>query len=79
MRKSSGGSLEANLAMFLFKYRLTPHATTSQVPAELLLQRHPRHPRSQLDLLFPDIRSTAEHNLLSQKQIIRVESGRFLL
>ena len=66
MRKSSGGSLEANLAMFLFKYRLALHATTSQAPAELLLQRRPR---SQLDLLSPDIWSTVERKQLSQKQI----------
>ena len=66
MRKSSGGSLEANLATFLFKYRLTPHATTSQAPAELLFQRRPR---SRLDLLFPDIRSTVERKQFSQKQI----------
>ena len=51
--------------MFLFKYHLTLHATTSQAPAELLLQRHPW---SRLDLLFPDIWSTVERKQLSQNQ-----------
>ena len=41
MRKLSSGSLETKLARFLFTYRLTPHATTSQSPSEMLLKRRP--------------------------------------
>ena len=36
---------------FLLRYRLTPHATTSTAPAQLLLGHTPR---IQLDLLHPD-------------------------
>ena len=48
MRKFTSGSIESKLSRFLFTYRLTPHATTSQSPAELLLKRRPR---SRLDIL----------------------------
>ncbi|KAL5517714.1 hypothetical protein EMCRGX_G003317 [Ephydatia muelleri] len=44
------GDLETRLARFFFQYRLIPHSTTGQPPAELLMGRHPR---SHLDFLFP--------------------------
>ena len=50
---------------FLFQYRLTPHTTTGQSPAQLLLGRRPR---SHLDLLHPDLTSCAEHKQKLQKQ-----------
>ena len=34
LRKLSGGCLETNLSRFLFQYRLTPHTTTGQSPAQ---------------------------------------------
>ena len=50
--KKSQGDIETRLARFLFMYRLTPHATTGQCPAELLFGRRPRSP---LDALHPDL------------------------
>ncbi|KAL5479522.1 hypothetical protein EMCRGX_G023050 [Ephydatia muelleri] len=45
------GDLDIRLARFLFAYRLTPHSTTGQSPAELLFGRKPR---SVLDIFGPD-------------------------
>ena len=42
--------LDVFLDKFLFKYRITPHATTGVSPAELMLKRKCRN---RLDLLFP--------------------------
>ena len=39
--KTTTGDLETRLARFFFQYRLTPHATTGQPPAELLMGRRP--------------------------------------
>ena len=50
--KKTTGDLETRLARFLFQFRLTPHATTGQPPAELLMERRPR---SHLDSLFPSV------------------------
>jgi len=50
LKKESAVDLDTQLAKFLFRYRITPHATTGVPPAELLMQRKPR---SRLDLLRP--------------------------
>ena len=65
MRKLSSGSLETKLTRFLFTYRLTPHATTSQSPSEILLKRCPR---SRLDVLFPNLESYVEQHQQAQKK-----------
>ena len=65
LRKLSGGCLETNLFRFLFQYRLTPHTTTDQSSAHLLLGQRPR---SHLDLLHPDLTSRVEHKQKLQKQ-----------
>ena len=57
MRKFTSGSIESKLSRFLFTYRLTPHATTSQSPAELLFKRRPR---SRLEILVPSIEQVVE-------------------
>ena len=54
MKKLTDGSLETQLARFLFRYRLTPQSVTGVSPTELILGRLLR---SQLDLLHPDIQS----------------------
>ena len=64
LRKIQGGSLQARLTRFLFRYRLTPHTTTGYSPAEMLMGRRPR---SHLDLLHPDIGKKIEER--QQKQI----------
>ena len=58
------GSLETKLLRFLFKYRITPHATTGRSPAELLLGRQPQ---SCLDRLHPDIKNRVQENQARQK------------
>ena len=65
LRKLSSGCLETNLSRFLFQYRLTPHTTTGQSPAQLLLGCRPR---SHLDLLHPGLISRVEHKQELQKQ-----------
>ena len=55
LKKIQGSTLETHLYRFLTQYRLTPHATTGQSPAELLMGRRPR---SRLDLLSPDLSET---------------------
>ena len=56
--KNEQGTLETKLDEFLFRYRITPHATTGEVPAVILMGRRPR---SCLDLLHPDLaRKTRE-------------------
>ena len=66
MKKSScAESLKTKLSRFLFWYRLTPHSTTGVPPAELLLGRIPR---SQLDLLKPELSTKVQLKQESQKR-----------
>ena len=51
------GSLEVRLSRFLFKYRVTPQATTGIAPAELLMGRRLR---THLDLLFPTVQERVQ-------------------
>ena len=56
--KNEQGTLETKLNEFLFRYRITPHATTGEAPAVILMGRRPR---ICLDLLYPDLaRKTRE-------------------
>ena len=52
MRKQESGSLEDKLARFLFRYRITPHSTTGETPAKLLMGRQLR---SHLSQMHPDL------------------------
>ena len=72
MRKFTSGSIESKLSRFLFTYRLTPHATTSQSPAELLLKRRPR---SRLDILVPSVEQVVERRQDNQKKSHDVHSA----
>ena len=65
LKKLSSGCLETKLCRFLFQYRITPHTTTGQSPAQLLLGRQLR---SHLDQLHPDLASCVEHKQELQKQ-----------
>ena len=58
------GSLEVRLSRFLFKYRVTPQATTGIAPAELLMGRRLR---THLDLLFPTVRERVQRKQRKQK------------
>ena len=57
--KKMVGPLETRLSRFLFKYRVTPPATTSIAPAELLMGRRLR---THLDLLYPSVKDRVRKN-----------------
>ena len=65
MKKCTSGSLSSYLNHFLFRYRITPHTTTSVPPAELLMGRRPR---SRLDLMNPDMNRTIQITQDRQKR-----------
>ena len=65
MKKMKGNEpLKTKLARFLFKYRITPHATTTRSSAEMLLGRRPK---SILDLLHPDTATQVHKSQTRQK------------
>nr|XP_006813698.1 PREDICTED: uncharacterized protein K02A2.6-like [Saccoglossus kowalevskii] len=64
LRKSSG-CLESRLYRFLARYRITPQTTTGQIPAALLMHRHPR---SRLDLVQPSLQTRVLHNQGKMKE-----------
>ena len=55
--KITMGDIDDRIARFLFQYRIIPHATTGQSPAQLLLKCQPR---SALDLMVPDVDSRVQ-------------------
>ena len=57
-------ALETRVSRFLFWYRLTSHSTTGIAPAQLLFGRIPR---SQLDLLKPELSDKVRERQQSQK------------
>ena len=57
LKKSSTDSLDTQLSCFLFKYRITSHATTGIPPSELLMNQHIKF---HLDLLHPDLPAHAQ-------------------
>ena len=67
MKKMSheGRDQTKQLANFLLMYRKTPQATTQETPAMLLTKRNPR---SRIDLLWPNLRSTVEKKQEAQKR-----------
>ena len=64
LKKSTDTSLHTQLSRFLFKYRITPHATTGIPPSELLMNRHLR---SHLDLLHPNFLAQVQQKREKQK------------
>ena len=79
LKKQSGGSLEQRLYRFLFQYRITPHSTTGQSPAQLLMNRRVR---SRLDLTSPDTsnrvlagQATSVDRDMSQEDTVKFYSG----
>ena len=64
MKKSATGDIETRLSRFLFHYRSTPHSTTGQTPAELLMGRRMR---TQLDFMKPNLASHVRSNQGRQK------------
>ena len=65
MKRADSGSIEAKVSRFLFRYRNTPHSTTGQSPAELLLGRKMK---THLEILRPDIASRVNDHQERQKQ-----------
>ncbi|XP_037512230.1 uncharacterized protein K02A2.6-like [Rhipicephalus sanguineus] len=64
LKKSQAGDFRTQVARILFQYRTTPHDVTGRAPCELLLGRMVKTP---LDILHPDLRSTALLKQLKQK------------
>ena len=62
--KKMSGPLEVRIARFLFKYRVTPQATTGRAPAELLMGRRLR---THLDLLYPTVQERVRRRQMAQK------------
>lgn len=58
------GPLEVRLARLLFKYRVTPQATTGISPAELLMGRRLR---THLDLLHPSLKERVQRGQIAQE------------
>ena len=65
LQKLTSGCLETKLSRFLFQYRITPHTTTGQAPAQLLIGRCLR---SHLDQLLPDLTSHVQNKQQLQKE-----------
>ena len=63
--KGDAGDIKKKLADFLLRYRKTPHATTNEAPAMLLMKRIPR---SRIDLCQPKWRSMVEGKQEVQKR-----------
>ena len=59
------GPLEVRVQPFLFKYCVTPQATTGVSPAKLLTGRRIR---THLDLLYPDIQRWVRNKQIRQKE-----------
>lgn len=57
-------SLETKISRFLFRYRITPHTTTGQSPAEMLMGRKLH---SRLDLVRPDLERKVHNKQQEQK------------
>ena len=65
MRKMPEASIETRIAKFLFHQRLTPHTSTGNSPAELLMGRRPR---SLVDVVRPDLSISVRQHQESQKR-----------
>ena len=64
MRKQQTGTLEEKLARFFFSYRITPHTTTGETPAKLLMGRQLR---SHLSLFHPNLSHKVARSQQQQK------------
>ena len=65
LKKLTSGCLETKLSRFLFQYRVTPHTTTGQTPAQLLMGRCLR---THLDQLHPNLTSKIQGKQQAQKE-----------
>ena len=57
LKKGAGKDLESCLMRFLFRYRMTPHASTGVSPAELLMGRRLR---SYISMIHPGVKEMGE-------------------
>ena len=62
LRKMSG-PLHTRMSQFLLSYHITPQSTTTQTPAELLMNRKLR---TRINTVVPNINTTVEHKQPSQ-------------
>ena len=64
MKKVKEGTLSAKVARFLFNYRMTPHSTTGQSPAELMFRQQLRtRPNLEAQVCNQQARQKASHDL----------------
>jgi len=64
MKKETDGTVNTHMSRFLSQYRIAPHSTTGITPAEMLPAQRPR---TQLDLLIPDLSSKMQQKQQTQK------------
>ena len=64
LKKQSAGSIQARVSWFLFAYHITPHSSTGQSPAKLLLGHRPR---SHLDVMHPQVDKRVHESQERQK------------
>jgi transposase InsO family protein len=74
--KKMSGPLEVRLSRFLFKYRVTPQATTGIAPAELLMGRRLR---THLDLLYPTLQETVRNQQRKQQEHVNAHARHVVL
>ncbi len=65
LKKQTNGTLQDRLSKILFRYRMTPHTTTSMAPSELLMGKKMK---SRLDLLKPSLDQRVQHRQERQKE-----------
>jgi hypothetical protein len=63
-KMTDNASIETKVSRFLLSYRITPHTTTGQSPAEMLMKRQIR---SRLDLARPDLEHRVQNKQQDQK------------
>ena len=69
-QKSDNMSIQKKVSKFLFAYRNTPHATTNEIPAQLMFGRRLRN---KLDIMKPDLRKYVQGKQYSSEKTERLE------
>ena len=64
-KMTDNSSIETKVSRFLFRYRITPHTTTGQSPAQLLMNRQPKN---RLALARPSIEKRVQSKQEEQKR-----------
>ena len=73
LKKGAGKDLESCLMRLLFRYRMTPHASTGASPAELLMGRRLR---SHLSMIHPGVKEIGEATQELVQEKVRATQNR---